>query len=76
MGFCIINRFRIILTLEDVPAETELSRHMSKALKKRGFKFVGPTICYAYMQAMGLVNDHLLSCPARQQALKMVKQDL
>ncbi len=54
--------------LEDVPAETELSRQMSKALKARGFRFVGPTICYAYMQSIGLVNDHLTTCfryPAR-----------
>ena len=38
---------------------------MSKALRKRGFGFVGPTICYAFMQAAGLVNDHLVSCPVR-----------
>jgi len=49
-------------TLADVPAETEESRQMSKALKKRGFKFVGPTICYAYMQSCGMVNDHTLEC--------------
>jgi len=45
-----------------VPAETEESRAMSRELKKRGFKFVGPTICYAFMQAAGLVNDHLVDC--------------
>jgi DNA-3-methyladenine glycosylase I len=45
-----------------MPAETEESRAMSKDLKKRGFTFVGPTICYAYMQAAGLVNDHLTKC--------------
>ena len=49
-------------TLEEVPAETEESRSMSKELKRRGFRFVGPTICYAYMQAVGMVNDHLLKC--------------
>jgi DNA-3-methyladenine glycosylase I len=49
-------------TLADVPAETEESRAMSKDLKARGFQFVGPTICYAYMQAAGLVNDHLVCC--------------
>jgi DNA-3-methyladenine glycosylase I len=49
-------------TLADVPAETEESREMSKALKKRGFKFVGPTICYALMQSCGMVNDHTLDC--------------
>jgi DNA-3-methyladenine glycosylase I len=43
-------------------AETEESRAMSKELKKRGFKFVGPTICYAFMQAVGMVNDHLVHC--------------
>lgn len=48
--------------LGQVPAETEESRAMSKALKKRGFRFVGPTICYAFMQACGLVNDHTISC--------------
>ncbi len=46
----------------DLPAETEISKTMSKELKRRGFRFVGPTICYAYMQACGLVNDHLVSC--------------
>ena len=48
--------------LEDIPAETEASRSMSRELKRRGFKFVGPTICYAFMQAVGMVNDHLTSC--------------
>ena len=46
----------------DVPSETEESRAMSKDLKRRGFRFVGPTVCYALMQATGLVNDHLTSC--------------
>ena len=46
----------------DVPAETELSRALSKDLKARGFRFVGPTICYAFMQAVGLVNDHTRDC--------------
>ncbi|WP_228445669.1 DNA-3-methyladenine glycosylase I [Terricaulis silvestris] len=45
-----------------IPAETETSQAMSKALKQRGFKFVGPTIVYAFMQATGMVNDHLVSC--------------
>ncbi|WP_042356084.1 DNA-3-methyladenine glycosylase I [Bacillus rubiinfantis] len=48
--------------LREVPASTELSERLSKDLKKRGFKFVGPTICYAFMQAVGMVNDHLISC--------------
>ena len=46
----------------NIPAETEESKTMSKEMKKRGFKFVGPTICYAFMQAVGLVNDHLIDC--------------
>ena len=49
-------------TMADLPAETEASRAMSRALKARGFSFVGPTICYAFMQAVGMVNDHLVSC--------------
>ncbi|HHW7570587.1 TPA: DNA-3-methyladenine glycosylase I [Mannheimia haemolytica] len=49
-------------TLEAVPAHTETSKAMSKALKKRGFVFVGETTCYAFMQSMGLVNDHLNNC--------------
>jgi DNA-3-methyladenine glycosylase I len=46
----------------DVPAETAVSLALSKALKKRGFKFVGSTICYSFMQACGLVNDHITAC--------------
>ena len=49
-------------TLAEIPAETPAARAMSKDLKARGFTFVGPTICYAFMQACGLVNDHLVSC--------------
>ncbi|HET9847515.1 MAG TPA: DNA-3-methyladenine glycosylase I [Candidatus Dormibacteraeota bacterium] len=49
-------------TMGTVPAETEQSRAMSKDLIKRGASFVGPTICYAFMQAVGMVNDHLVSC--------------
>jgi len=48
--------------MADVPAETPISRAMSKDLRARGFSFVGPTICYAHMQATGMVNDHLISC--------------
>lgn len=54
-----LNRWR---TLDAVPASTPESDAMSKALKRRGFKFVGPTICYAFMQATGLVNDHTVDC--------------
>ena len=52
-------------TMSDIPTTTLEAEQMSKALKKRGFKFVGPTICYAYMQAAGLVNDHLKDCICR-----------
>jgi DNA-3-methyladenine glycosylase I len=54
-----VNRFRRIA---EIPAETAESRAMSKELKRRGFRFVGPTVCYAFMQACGLVNDHVTSC--------------
>lgn len=49
-------------SLKELPASTRESDSMSKDLKKRGFKFVGPTICYAFMQATGMVNDHFVSC--------------
>ena len=49
-------------SLGGLPAETRESRRMSAMLSERGFKFVGPTICYAFMQAVGMVNDHLVSC--------------
>ncbi len=54
------NRFTV---MSEVPSETPDSKAMSKELKRRGFRFVGPTTCYAFMQAAGLVNDHLVSCP-------------
>lgn len=49
--------------MADIPTQTDTSAAMSKALKKIGFSFVGPTICYAYMQSMGLINDHFIDCP-------------
>jgi DNA-3-methyladenine glycosylase I len=58
-GKPIINHFE---RLSDVPTFTDSSERLSKDLKKRGFKFVGSTICYAFMQAVGMVNDHLVSC--------------
>ena len=58
-GEPIVNRPR---TLADVPAETPLSRDLSKDLKKRSFRFIGPTVCYSFMQATGLVDDHTLDC--------------
>ena len=58
-GTPIQNRWR---SMQEVPAFTVESDAMSKDLKKRGFKFVGSTICYAYMQACGMVNDHTVDC--------------
>ena len=59
-GKPIVNRPR---TTADLPARTELSDRLGKALKKRGFNFVGSTIVYSYLQAVGLVNDHVVTCP-------------
>ncbi len=58
-GRPIVNRHK---TIGEIPAETELSRAIAKDLKSRGFKFCGPTVVYAFMQATGMVNDHLVSC--------------
>jgi len=58
-GEPVINRWK---TLADIPSKTEVSDTMAKALKKKGFTFVGSTICYAFMQAVGMVNDHEVSC--------------
>jgi DNA-3-methyladenine glycosylase I len=49
-------------SLSEIPASTSLSESISKDLKKRGFNFIGPTICYAFMQSIGMVNDHMVSC--------------
>ena len=49
-------------SVSEIPAETPVSKAMSKELKRRGFRFVGPTVCYAFMQATGLVDDHVVSC--------------
>mgnify|MGYP000527068318 CR=1 FL=1 len=54
--------YRHFRSMDEVPAETETSRRLSRALKKRGFSFVGPTMIYAFMQATGMVNDHLVDC--------------
>jgi len=54
-----VNRWR---TIAEIPPETEESKAMSKELKRRGFRFVGPTVCYAFMQGCGLVNDHTTDC--------------
>jgi len=58
-GKPVVNRWK---AMTEIPTETETSKAMSKDLKRRGFSFVGPTICYALMQATGMVNDHLVSC--------------
>jgi DNA-3-methyladenine glycosylase I len=60
----IVNHWK---TLAEIPAKTAVSDAMSKDLIKRGFKFVGSTICYAFMQAAGMVNDHLVDCPRHKQ---------
>ncbi|MFB9148510.1 DNA-3-methyladenine glycosylase I [Roseovarius ramblicola] len=62
------NRFA---SLAEVPADTEMSRKLSKDLKRRGFRFCGPTTVYAFMQAAGLVNDHLVSCPCHARVAGM-----
>jgi DNA-3-methyladenine glycosylase I len=66
-----VNKFR---DTKQVPAETELSRKISKDLAARGFKFVGPTIVYAFMQAVGMVNDHLVKCHCHERVAKMAKR--
>ena len=65
-----INHFK---TMGQVPAETPISRAMSKELAGRGFKFVGPTIVYAFMQAVGMVNDHLVTCYRHAECEKLHK---
>jgi DNA-3-methyladenine glycosylase I len=63
-----------VKSLSEMPSETKESQAMSKELKKRGFKFVGPTICYSYMQAAGLVNDHLVDCFRHNQVQNQKKK--
>jgi DNA-3-methyladenine glycosylase I len=58
-GRPIVNEVR---TLADLPAETDLSKAISKDLKRRGFRFIGPTVVYAFMQSVGIVDDHMLDC--------------
>ena len=65
------NGFR---NIGQVPAETEISRKLSKDLAGRGFKFVGPTIVYAFMQAVGMVNDHLVTCHRHAACAKLAKK--
>jgi DNA-3-methyladenine glycosylase I len=70
-GGPIVNRHQ---TMAQVPAETDISRAMSKELGVRGFKFCGPTIVYAFMQAVGMVNDHLLPCHRHSACAQLAKR--
>jgi len=67
----LVNRWK---RLKQLPAETPESNALSRDLKKRGFRFVGPTICYAFMQAVGMVNDHILECFRHPENLRAPKQ--
>ena len=62
-------------SMSDVPSKTVQSDAMSKALVRAGFKFVGSTICYAFMQASGMVNDHLISCPRHSESKGLSRQE-
>jgi DNA-3-methyladenine glycosylase I len=70
-GKPIVNKLR---TMKDIQPRSEVSDAMSKDLLKRGFKFVGSTICYAFMQAVGMVNDHLVTCPRYRELLPQKKR--
>ena len=59
--------------MREVPAKTPLAESISKDLRKRGFRFVGPTIVYAYLQAVGVVNDHLVGCPRHRAVARLAK---
>ncbi|MEP3474828.1 MAG: DNA-3-methyladenine glycosylase I [Hyphomicrobiales bacterium] len=61
-------------SMKEVPGKTELSTKLSKELKRQGFKFVGPTTVYAHMQAMGMVNDHLVDCPCHKTCVDLGKK--
>jgi len=64
-----------ILNHDDYPATTAISDKLSKDLKKRGFKFIGSTICYAHMQACGMVNDHSVDCYRRNEIIEQYQQE-
>lgn len=70
-GRPIINAYK---TLSEVPTESAESRAMAKALKQQGFAFVGPTICYAFMEAVGMINDHLVDCHCYPEVTRQMKQ--
>lgn len=63
----IVNNFK---TMSDIPPLSLKAEKMSKDLKNKGFKFVGPTICYAFMQATGMVNDHIVSCKKHKEIIE------
>ena len=65
-----VNRFR---SIKQVPAKTEMSEELSKELKSRGFNFVGPVIVYAFAQAVGMVNDHVVTCYRHEECAKLAK---
>lgn len=69
-GHPLVHRYR---TLAQLPAQTVVSVAMSRDLRQRGFRFVGPTICYAFMQAVGMVNDHTAGCHRRAQLLRSAR---
>ncbi len=69
-GVPLQNRFE---TMDQVPAQTPLSVQISKDLKKEGFKFCGPTIVYAFMQAVGMVNDHVVGCDCHDKVAGMAR---
>ena len=62
-----INRWK---SMSEIPAITPQAEAMSKELKRRGFRFIGPTVMYAHMQATGMVNDHLASCPRHAEVMR------
>jgi DNA-3-methyladenine glycosylase I len=70
-GKPLINRFR---SIKQVPAKTQMSEALSKELKTRGFNFVGPVIVYAFAQAVGMVNDHVVTCPRHAACAKLGRQ--
>jgi len=66
-----VNRFR---SMRDIPAKTEMSEKLAKELKKRGFNFCGPVIVYAFAQAIGMVNDHIVACPRHEACAKLSEE--
>ena len=60
-------------SMKDVPTFDDMSTHLSKTLKKKGFKFCGPTIVYAFAEAVGMINDHLVDCPAREKCAALAR---